>query len=190
MHSIKMAEEKKERPPHGGIPEAVFLEDVDKYMQDPAHNNAETVLQSLDEQHRKYKFMEVNLIHQKKRLLAQIPDVKSSLEVVKHMQSKKESSDVMNAHFQLGESVYAKASIVPSDKVCLWLGADVMLEYDIDDAQQLLEKNLATATKSLNQIDDDLDFLRDQYTTIEVSLARVYNWDVRRRQAAGIKGTS
>ena len=32
------------------------------------------------------------------------------------------------------------------------------------------------------KVDEDLGFLRDQTTTTEVSMARVYNWDVKRRQ--------
>lgn len=45
-----------------------------------------------------------------------------------------------------------------------------MLEYDIDEAQALLEKNLSTATKNLESLEEDLDFLRDQFTTTEVSI--------------------
>lgn len=45
-----------------------------------------------------------------------------------------------------------------------------MLEYDIDEAQALLEKNLLTATKNLDSLEEDLDFLRDQFTTTEVSI--------------------
>lgn len=45
-----------------------------------------------------------------------------------------------------------------------------MLEYDIDEAQALLEKNLSTATKNLDLLEEDLDFLRDQFTTTEVSI--------------------
>uniref|UniRef100_A0A3B4X6L1 Prefoldin subunit 3 n=1 Tax=Seriola lalandi dorsalis TaxID=1841481 RepID=A0A3B4X6L1_SERLL len=59
--------------------------------------------------------------------------------------------------------------------------ANVMLEYDIDEAQALLEKNLSTASRNLETLVDDLDFLRDQFTTVEVNMARVYNWDVKRR---------
>ena len=58
-----------------------------------------------------------------------------------------------------------------------------MLEYTIEEADQLLTKNSETATKNLQQIDKDLDFLRDQITTTEVNMARVYNWDVKRRQS-------
>lgn len=45
-----------------------------------------------------------------------------------------------------------------------------MLEYDIDEAQALLEKNLSTASRNLETLMEDLDFLRDQFTTIEVSI--------------------
>lgn len=45
-----------------------------------------------------------------------------------------------------------------------------MLEYDIDDAQSLLEKNLSTASRNLDSLEEDLDFLRDQFTTTEVSI--------------------
>ena len=58
-----------------------------------------------------------------------------------------------------------------------------MLEYPIEEAEQLLTKNFETANKNLQQIDKDLDFLRDQITTTEVNMARVYNWDVKRRQS-------
>lgn len=91
-----------------------------------------------------------------------------------------------------------------------------MLEYTIEEAEELLTKNLQAALKNLNQIDSDLSFLRDQITTTEVSIlfmktsqfemnlfesmfysfflnlltfllltdmARVFNWDVKRRQS-------
>lgn len=48
--------------------------------------------------------------------------------------------------------------------------ANVMLEYDIDEAQALLEKNLSTASRNLETLEEDLDFLRDQFTTTEVSI--------------------
>lgn len=50
-----------------------------------------------------------------------------------------------------------------------------MLEYSLDGAESLLSKNLRTATKNLQHIDEDLDFLRDQFTTIEVSILLVLN---------------
>lgn len=57
-----------------------------------------------------------------------------------------------------------------------------MLEYSTDEATQLLEKNLGAATKSLEEVQGDIDFCKDQITTVEVAMARVYNWDVQLRK--------
>uniref|UniRef100_A0A8C0E1U7 Prefoldin subunit 3 n=1 Tax=Balaenoptera musculus TaxID=9771 RepID=A0A8C0E1U7_BALMU len=156
-------------------------EDVDSFMKQPGNETADTVLKKLDEQYQKYKFMELNLAQKKRRLKGQIPEIKQTLEILKYMQKKKESTNSLETRFLLADNLYCKASVPPTDKVCLWLGANVMLEYDIDEAQALLEKNLSTATKNLDSLEEDLDFLRDQFTTTEVNMARVYNWDVKRR---------
>ncbi|KAM5146771.1 prefoldin subunit 3 [Mantella aurantiaca] len=169
---------------HLGIPEAVFVEDVDSFMQKPGNETADVVLKRLDETHQKYKFMELNLSQKKRRLKSQIPEIKQTLEILKHMQKKKGTTEPMETRFLLADNLYCKASVPPTDKVCLWLGANVMLEYDIDEAQALLEKNLSTATRNLESTEEDLDFLRDQFTTTEVNMARVYNWDVKRRNKA------
>ena len=57
-----------------------------------------------------------------------------------------------------------------------------MLEYPLDAAEKLLKKNLDSAESSIQQIAFDLDFLRDQMTITEVTMARLYNWDVKKRQ--------
>ena len=59
-----------------------------------------------------------------------------------------------------------------------------MLSYPIDEAQVLLEGKLNTAKQSLQNCEEDLDFLREQITTMEVAIARVYNWDVVQRRKA------
>ena len=45
--------------------------------------------------------------------------------------------------FELGNSVWAKAKILPTKAVNLWLGADVMVEYPVEEAQQLLVRMMA-----------------------------------------------
>lgn len=64
----------------------------------------------------------------------------------------------------------------------LWLGANVMLEYPITEARDLLQSKLDTAKKTMGQVDEDLEFIRDQITTMEVNIARVYNYDVLLRR--------
>lgn len=45
-----------------------------------------------------------------------------------------------------------------------------MLEYPINEAAEILGKNLASATKTLQQLDEDLGFISDQCTTLEVGM--------------------
>ena len=67
-------------------------------------------------------------------------------------------------------------------QVCLWLGANVMLEYPRAEAISLLSQQLADAKTALATTVDDMGFLRDQITTTEVNMARVFNWDVKNRR--------
>ena len=53
-----------------------------------------------------------------------------------------------------------------------------MLSYPIDEAQTLLQQKLVAAQTSRSNCEEDLEFLREQITTMEVAIARVYNWDV------------
>lgn len=53
-----------------------------------------------------------------------------------------------------------QANVPPTEKVYLWLGANVMLEYTLEDAEKLLSSNMATAKKNLACVEHDLDFLR------------------------------
>ncbi len=45
--------------------------------------------------------------------------------------------------FELTEEVFVKAKVEPVDAVNLWLGANVMLEYTLEDALHLLVSNPA-----------------------------------------------
>jgi Prefoldin subunit len=57
-----------------------------------------------------------------------------------------------------------------------------MLEYPLDEAVELLTNKLDAAERNLKGIVEDLEFLREQITVMEVNTARVYNYDVRRRR--------
>jgi Prefoldin subunit len=57
-----------------------------------------------------------------------------------------------------------------------------MLSYKIPAAIALLKSKLEAANTGLNNTIDDLEFIREQMTVMEVNTARVYNWDVKRRR--------
>jgi len=171
---------------YAGIPEAVFVEDVDAFMAlGENEGSADKVLRKLDEQHSKYKLMEYNISNRRRKLKIQIPDLVKSLEMVEIL---KDQSEEKETQFLLSEQVFLKTAVPPTKTVCLWLGANVMLEYPLDEAEVLLKQNMDAASQNLNCLEHDQDFLRDQLTTTEVNMARVFNWDVKRRQALGPAG--
>jgi len=79
-----------------------------------------------------------------------------------------------------------------------------MLSYTLSEAIDLLSTKLSQAVKSKDnaiQVGDivlhvlithtfpqDLEFLREQITVMEVNTARVYNWDVKRRRERRQRG--
>ena len=101
--------------------------------------------------------------------------------------------------FELNDTLYAEAELEDTDTVYLWLGvrpvvspscvlcshwlkANVMLEYKLPAAVSLLRSKLEAAQTSLTSVIEDLEFLREQITVMEVNTARVDNWDVKRRR--------
>ena len=111
-----------------------------------------------------------------------LPDIKKTLEMVVMLKSRHESDmedKSMNTNFLLSDNIWAKAKVPNTcGKVGLWLGANVMVEYTYKEAVALLGKNLANAEDKIKEVDNDLDFLKDQLTTTEVNLARIYNQGV------------
>jgi hypothetical protein len=62
-----------------------------------------------------------------------------------------------------------------------------MLSYKIPEAIALLKSKLETAQTTLKNTVEDLEFLREQLTIMEVNTARVYNWDVKRRRGKRLR---
>lgn len=123
--------------------------------------------------------MEAQLSRSKQVLKAKLPDITNALDVVDHLTTVDRD---MIVDFQLSDNVWTKAEVPRAESVALWLGANVMLEYSHAEAKELLEKNLNGARTALESTDEDLKFLKEQITTCEVNVSRIYNYSVYVRQ--------
>lgn len=178
-----------------GIPYAPFVDRVEDYVATRA--DVEPTLKRFQEMISKYQFMEVNQQRRAAGLKDKMPDIQKTLDTVRFLKTRKPDSDPIEATFELNDTLYAKAHIPPTDEVYLWLGANVMLSYPITESEELLASKLEAAKSNLSNCEEDLDFLREQITTMEVATARIYNWDVlmKRREKAeqgeseGVQGT-
>ncbi|KAK4611689.1 Prefoldin subunit 3 [Fulvia fulva] len=163
-----------------GIPFAPFVERVEDYVATRA--DVEPTLKSFQEMISKYQFMEANNQRRVAGLKDKIPDIQKTLETVRFLQTRKSDAEPLESTFELNDTLYAKANIHKTEEVYLWLGANVMLAYPLAEAESLLDGKLEAAKGSLANCEEDLDFLREQITTMEVATARVYNWDVGMRR--------
>ncbi|KAI4665061.1 peptide chain release factor 1 [Alternaria sp. BMP 2799] len=172
-----------------GIPVAPFIDRVEDYVTDRA--DVEKTINNFKEMISKYQFMQQNTQRRAAGLKDKIPDIQKTLETVRFLKSRKDDAKPLETTFELNDTLYAKAEVPPTDEVYLWLGANVMLSYSIPEAEELLQSKLSTAKQSLGTCEEDLDFLREQITTLEVAFARVYNWDVaqRRKEREGGEST-
>ncbi|UQC81054.1 prefoldin subunit [Colletotrichum lupini] len=183
-----------------GIPKAPFVDKVEDYVTtredvEPTMRNFQemisTSVRRIERGYRegqgqvrhmgnswKYQFMELNLQKRMAGLNDKIPDIQKTLDSVRFLKLRQDDDEPIETTFELNDTLYSKAKIPPTEEVYIWLGANVMLSYPVDEAETLLESKLSTAKTSLSNCEEDLDFLREQITTMEVAIARVYNWEV------------
>ncbi|KXT09527.1 hypothetical protein AC579_2845, partial [Pseudocercospora musae] len=169
-----------------GIPYAPFIDRIEDYVSTKA--DVESTLQSFQEMISKYQFMQSNNQQRISALKSKLPDLEKTLDSLRFLLLRRSSSH-FETIFELNDTLYAKAEISSAgDHVFLWLGANVMLAYPLVEAEELLVNKLSAAKKSLENCEEDVDFLREQITTMEVATARVYNWDVgmRRKEKVGL----
>ncbi|KPI37113.1 putative prefoldin subunit 3 [Cyphellophora attinorum] len=193
-----------------GIPSFPFMNNISDYVK--SIEDVEATLQRFQEMVSKYTFMQQNVDRRAAGLREKLPEMKDTLDTVRFLKKKRAAAleaqngsaeDLddeleekqhnpleMEATFSLQDTLYAKATIRPAevDEVYLWLGANVMVAYPLDEAEVMLQEKMAKAKDSLKAAEEDLEFLRIQITTLEVATARVHNWDVgekRRLRAAG-----
>ena len=79
-------------------------------------------------------------------------------------------------------NVFAQARIPAVKNVCLWLGADVMAEYPLKDAEEMLTSTLSECEKNLEANHEEWGKVKDCKTTTEVNIARCYNYSVEKKR--------
>ncbi|CAK9303244.1 unnamed protein product [Gordionus sp. m RMFG-2023] len=162
------------------IPEISFIDNIEDYVKQ--QGDVQLILKNMNESYNKYKFLEINLLTKKKAIKSKIPDLQHSLKMVDVLEEKKQSELEALTLLNIANNLYCHVKIPPTDKIGLWLGANIMLEFPLDEARQELNKSLKDAQTTLTQIEHDSEFMQKQITTVEVNMARIYNWDVKQRQ--------
>lgn len=177
---------------------------MENFLKDP-ENDFDPVMKAFQDRLQQYKYMELSKRQQLNDLNVKIPDIEKNLAIINHIKERKsnekeeeddddeddddEANKIIETNYELNDTLYTKASIKVENlnSVYLWLGAEVMLEYPLDEAVDVLNERLKNNQKELKIVKEDLVFLKENITTMEVNTARLYNWDVERRRKTKVE---
>lgn len=176
---------------HHGIPTAVFFEDVPSVAE---KNQPAALIDKLSALSRKYRFFEEKLVKSRETLEDKIAEVQRALKAVRSLEEKStrsgDNSNDIETQFELSDGIYVRATVPPTKTVCLWLGANIMVEYSHKEAIELLTSNLQSAQTNLKETYADIGYVRDQLNTTDVNLSRVYNHHVQTVRKAAAQGNA
>ncbi|VDO70702.1 unnamed protein product [Haemonchus placei] len=83
-------------------------------------------------------------------MVEKLPDFKNSLALLDVLIDKKEKDEPFETTYLVAEEVYTKATVRKPEKVSIWLGAGIMVEYELDKAKELLVKNQGNVQKFID----------------------------------------
>ena len=112
-----------------GIPYVAFIDSVEGTLATTTDGTVEKLIGAMNELHQKFKILEGHKARTKASMKLKIPEIKRTLQLVRHIKEKHEASEDFGAHYSLSEMLYGRAKVTPDGTVCLWLGANVMVEY-------------------------------------------------------------
>ena len=91
-------------------------------------------------------------------------------------------------NYNLCDTIYARAQLALEEgKVFLWVGANTMVEYSIEEAEEMLSQRITGTETKLEELNEDLFALRGNCITVEVNIARIVNFGVKQKKLAALK---
>mmetsp|Transcript_28378 Transcript_28378/g.46618 ORF Transcript_28378/g.46618 Transcript_28378/m.46618 type:complete len:237 (+) Transcript_28378:48-758(+) len=175
------AEEKSSTRNTRGIPRAAHLPNPYDVIY---KNQQEQYLKEVEDVLGKYRLMESQLVKQKVGKIDQQKEMKKNVEACRYLQQKRDNDDSeIQTQFEVSDQLYSYGSIKEYENVAIWLGADVMMEFPIDEAIEFLQRRIQMSDERITALQTDIDFTRKQINTVEVNRSRVYNAGVKIKRA-------
>ncbi len=160
------------------LPTAIFIESMDAFCKE---YGIENVAEAVTSAYNRFKFTETQFQKYRSSMSNKLPEIEKAIELISHLHSSEQKE--IKTKFALTEGVFVEAVSERNDKICLWLGANTMVEYSYEEALNLLRKNYENAKRNVDTYTADLEFIKDQITMIEVNLARLHNHKVKMNKA-------
>ena len=173
-----------------GIPYVAFIDSVEGTLATTTDGTVEAAAGAMNELHQKFKILEGHKARTKASMKLKIPEIKRTLQLVRHIKEKHEASEDFGAH-SLSEMLYGRAKVTPTGPCASgsartsWSSTPTMRH----DLGVMLELSLsgsgvcgATSLRFLRQI---LDMVHATRSSPSSASRAPRSPRVRRRQAKG-----
>ena len=170
-----------------GIPKALFIDLNDTKIT----SNLELTVANVQQNLQKYEYMLKPKDQQLKSITDITKDIKTNSKVIDTLiaqnadDSDDEDGEFQDIQYELEDGLFAFASIPKkstTNTVSLWLGSGILMEFTYEEAQQILSEKSAVYTNKINEIMEDIEFLREQITTLQVNMSKVYNYSILQKR--------
>jgi len=170
-----------------GIPKALFIDLNDTKIT----SNLELTVANIQQNLQKYEYMLKSKDQQLKSITDITKDIKTNSKVIDTLiaqnadDSDDEDGEFQDIQYELEDGLFAFASIPKkstTNTVSLWLGSGILMEFTYEEAQQILSEKSAVYTNKINEIMEDIEFLREQITTLQVNMSKVYNYSILQKR--------
>ncbi|CEF67782.1 Prefoldin subunit 3 [Strongyloides ratti] len=173
----------QERLARSGIPPAEIIEDVEEFLSKNKDIKAEDAHQKLQNDYRKYKILESEMKALKEKITENLPDYEQAKQVINFLKMKKANNETLKTSYKLTDEVYQHAEVEDLDSFVLYMGAYVMVEYPLDEGEEFINKNIAAINQRISEIDEELEYILNQITIVEVSTAHFINYMISSNKA-------
>ncbi|GBE60543.1 prefoldin subunit [Babesia ovata] len=132
------------------VPAAKYVADIEKLVgdRDPA-----VVTESGKELLAKYRFLEKSMVTKLTALHNKVPELKDALTIIEQIEKRgSDDGGDIYTYFKVSDTLYSEARISSTKTIFLWLGANTMVEYPVDEAIALLKDQLNVALESIEDI--------------------------------------
>ncbi|CDW56163.1 Prefoldin subunit 3 [Trichuris trichiura] len=160
------------------LPVCNLIEDIDHYITLNGEGLPKLAIQRFESTMEQYKECEERLREHRARLILRKEEIATSLKLCDLLEKAGEECRHVRMQFPLCDNVQVRASVPPTDRVILMLGASTMVEFTFDEARQHLQKETERITAKLAELESRMDFLREQITVMELNVARIRNYVV------------
>ncbi|XP_017077749.1 uncharacterized protein LOC108112417 [Drosophila eugracilis] len=171
---------------------AKLIDEVESYIAKPEFfSDVQVALKLQRIYYLQYNELAAKLESDLAMVLSRLEAAKNNLELVKKFIANPDEEH--QTLMQIAQGIFRWVTVQPVKKVTLQVGTVLQMEFELQEAEEYIKKDITSLVQQRLQHEHDIDYLQDQVNTIEMNLAVLYKHGVEKQKRAlegGLAGLS